>query len=536
MRTSCYNSKNAMQTFALALCLLAAAACTRDRITMPTGGKSIEAHEPGWAASLRSGKSTTDRIEVQLNTPADRISDEIFASLVDPSALEQTFVVKVDTARLRTFQAETNTEYTLLPAPFYVLDGGPVFRMPAGDLWSEPRTLRIFRTNPFGNVLAPGRYLLPLTLETSSVGVAAGTLCYSVTVLDKQTGDHELFTEDGIVLVEYVNTSQYDPRLAADYYVQKIDPEQELVWHKAVGNIVNLRPSQLTYEPASGRVLLRFHPDLQHVLDHYDKYIPPIRDPGRKVCLNIDGGSSGVSFCNLSDSQIADFADQVRLFLATYDLDGISLWDRNPGYGKEGTPPMDSTSYPKLVKSLREAIGPDKLLTLTDYEASTGYFWDTDATGGIEVGAYLDYAWSGYCDHHEGFQVVDPYHPDGTGVSTLHPRKPIAGLPPERYGCINFPWKPGLKNESATNWDNSEKNVMAWVEAGNKQNNVCVLEDIRTHLQDNYEFSWRMSFPFEFLFTDSHRYAKQGYGPSYVFGSELVGHTETGYGKWLKDW
>ena len=81
----------------------------------------------------------------------------------------------------------------------------------------------------------------------------------------------------------------------------------------------------------------------------------------------------------------------MKACLELYDLDGVNFFDRNAGYGQvEGMPEMNTTSYPKLIKAMREAM-PDKLLTLADYEEPTEYFGDTEATGGIEVGQYLDY-------------------------------------------------------------------------------------------------------------------------------------------------
>ena len=49
----------------------------------------------------------------------------------------------------------------------------------------------------------------------------------------------------------------------------------------------------------------------------------------------------------------------------------VNLWDRNSGYGKEGMPAVNTTSYPKLIKALREALGTEKLLTVTVYEEPT---------------------------------------------------------------------------------------------------------------------------------------------------------------------
>lgn len=48
-----------------------------------------------------------------------------------------------------------------------------------------------------------------------------------------------------------------------------------------------------------------------------------------------------------------------------YQLDGVNLWDEDGKYGKAEMPGMNTTSYPRLIKALREAL-PDKLLTLVD--------------------------------------------------------------------------------------------------------------------------------------------------------------------------
>lgn len=137
------------------------------------------------------------------------------------------------------------------------------------------------------------------------------------------------------------------------------------------------------------RVLFAPTSDLFYTLEHSDKYIAQMKDKGRKICVCIEGAGKGIGFCNMTDAQIADFVSQVKVFVETYDLDGINLWDRGAGYGKEGMPAMNTTSYPKLIKAMREALGKDRLLTVVDYEEPTEYFYDTSATGGIAVGVIL---------------------------------------------------------------------------------------------------------------------------------------------------
>ena len=227
-----------------------------------------------------------------------------------------------------------------------------------------------------------------------------------------------------------------------------------------------------------------------------------------------------------------------------WTLDGVNFWDRNAAYGKEGMPAMNTTSYPKLIKAMREALGNDKLVTLTDYEAPTEYFWDTGATGGIEVGQYLDYAWSGYLDNEKNVQIVDPWHQGQQYVSTDHPRKPIAGLDPAKYGCINIPWYPQGPNTI----NDYFTDIFFWRQAGNKQSNILVFESLRTLLQDNFESTWASSIQVGYTyFADDGAWMIEDtpWGPSimsdneYSFDTSLLGKLPnggTGYNKWLKDW
>ena len=89
-------------------------------------------------------------------------------------------------------------------------------------------------------------------------------------------------------------------------------PTFQTLWKHLLGNIINLRVVKIGYDEATGRALLDLNSDIRYVLEHTDKYIRPLQDKGRKVCLSIEGSNSGLGFCNLSDAQIADFAAQVK--------------------------------------------------------------------------------------------------------------------------------------------------------------------------------------------------------------------------------
>ena len=63
----------------------------------------------------------------------------------------------------------------------------------------------------------------------------------------------------------------------------------------------------MDYEAETGRAQLNLGNDKRYVLDHIDKYIRPLQDKGRKVCICLEGGGTGLGFCNLTAAQIVDF-------------------------------------------------------------------------------------------------------------------------------------------------------------------------------------------------------------------------------------
>ena len=224
---------------------------------------------------------------------------------------------------------------------------------------------------------------------------------------------------------------------------------------------------------------------------------------------------------------IVDFVQQVKQVIEQYGFDGVNLWDRNSGYGKDGFPEMNTTSYPKLIKKLREELGPYKLITVSDYAAPTEYFWDMDAMGGVDVGQYLDYAWSGYVNGDEPIQIIDPYHQRSEYVSTKYSRMPIIGLSPKRYGCVHTTW---YKREQC-----GYEDVSNWVASGLKLNNISVYYDIRSNLQDQFE---RQIYTPEVLlqYLDDSNGNDSPYRNTYMFDIINFNTGGSGYGKWLKNW
>ena len=417
------------------------AGCTEEPISYGAGqepdGEALETV----SGTLRSRRSLRDRIPVRLvEGYEDDVADQVYYRLNTTTTQPVTVTVSPDLSLVDTYNDANQTNLQPLPIENVILGNGGALTVSAGAVFSEPLEVVFSAKN-----LSPGTYLLPLSLQSDETN--PGVLYYGITVREFddnlfQQGDNslEIPLDTEWTTVFYINTSEAQAQYA-DYVAwekQDINDFQN-VYRASLGNIIVLRIAQVDYDDAMHRVLFAPTSDLFYTLEHSDKYIAQMKDKGRKICVCIEGAGKGIGFCNMTDAQIADFVSQVKVFVETYDLDGINLWDRGAGYGKEGMPAMNTTSYPKLIKAMREALGKDRLLTVVDYEEPTEYFYDTSATGGIAVGDYIDYAWHGYVSEDEPVVFCNPYNSNTLYVQRVQ-RKPFAGLEEERYGNVNVPF------------------------------------------------------------------------------------------------
>lgn len=526
--------KSSVVTLLCAAVIAGLTACDADPVELKGGKLPDKDGLENTYGMLRSNRSSGNEAYVLLTEGGGSATDNFYYQITRPAAEDISVDIRIDNSLLESYNAEYGTEYVLLPETNYEFPEGKTLTVARDGKRTDPKSIRISADG-----LEPGDYLLPVTVGDDAGGKEV--LYYTVTIRRPQLGDEELHNGDDLFFVFYINTKQYQPLLVDDYYMQKkLARGTTVAWYGLVGNIINLRTVTLDYEAATGRAKLNLGSDMRYVLDHYVKYISPLQDKGRKVCLCLEGGGKGVGFCNLTDAQIADFTAQVKAVIETTGLDGVNLWDRNSGYGKEGMPAVNTTSYPKLIKALREALGVEKLLTVTVYEKPTESFWDTEATGGIAVGDYIDYAWSGYNSNSESPQLLDPWHTELDYVSE-YTQKPIANLPKERYGCINFPIYPGAQSdEEAMMQDPSF--VVDWVLNEYKPNQIIVFDDLRTNLQDNYEASWDLTFASCCTVMDDESQFILGSRRGYNYNLDINRSLGTlpdgtyGYGKWLKDW
>lgn len=509
--------------------LVAVAACTDLTFYGETGSQPDAATwEKEMTVSLKTKQYTENTVELTLTNEYGITSAELDLVLRSnqPAGQRLSVDLTVDGSLLRGYEAEAGLgvgTMKILPSAYYRFTDGTYISLPKGSRESSPYGLEVYARNSVGQSLAPGRYLLPIVASTSAE-LSENTVFVDVTVPEpyEDPDGVKLYSGKDMFTVCYLNTSMFDPRLANDmvlmtYYGDENSPRI------GFGNIVNLRTASVGYDETTGKVSVTPSSDLRYVLEHYAERVAPVQESGRKVCICIEGGGKGIGFCNFNDDQIADFVASVKSLVDTYRLDGVNLWDRNAGYGQDGLPPMNTTSYPVLIKKLREALGSQKFLTIVDYQEPTAYFDDTEKTGGIAVGEFIDYAWHGYNDASEPLQVIDPWS-EADYLSTKYTGTKIAGLDHINYGCIH--WSPRVDGYGFSD------SAKPWVE-DNKPYAIFVFYDIQSNLQSGGSDN-AYQYPGKLISSAFNRNYDQDLGR--LKNTEHTGQTSLQYGKWLKDW
>lgn len=469
---------NSLKYFAFSMLLAAMAGCAED-ITQAVGALPDETPMNSVGGQLYSGKTFSHKITIGMYEGDEAATEEIGYALTKPATTAITVKAIPSPALVAEYNLDNNTEMKEFPVANVTLEGDGSLTVPAGKKTSENISMTLSAEG-----LEPGTlYLLAITLSQKNAGVEAQAskqvIYYRVSFREKITTcepegqpiEIPPLLPD-VITVFYVNTEIYQPLIVSAWGV-KAEGSIFPIPLYSLGNLVNLKRATIGYDATSQRALLELGSDISYVLEHRDKYIRHLQEHERKICLCIENGGKGIGFCNMNDTQIADFVRQVKDVVERYNLDGVNLWDEDSKYGKTGMPAMSTISYPKLIKALHEAL-PNKLLTLVDKGDATEYFYDINKCGGIEVGHYIDYAWHGYFSPTEELQLITP-NPEGNAQAySKYTRKPIAGLDASCYGSVNLPryssYNPNIRQLAADD-------ITKWKAAGYKKSKIIVFGD-----------------------------------------------------------
>lgn len=466
---------NSFKYFALSMLLVAMTGCTAGDITQIGGALPDETPMNSMGGQLYSGKTLSHMITVGMYEDDGVATEEIGYALTKPATTTVTVKAIPSSELVAKYNSDNSTEMKEFPVANVTFEDGGLLTIPTGKKVSENISVTL---SPEG-LEAGTLYLLAITLERDFAGIevqaAKQVIYYRISFREKITTCTPGYEPipippmmPGLTSVFYVNTETYQPLIASAWSVQAeglINPAPIY----SIGDIVNLKKATIDYDATSGRALFSLGSDLSYVLEHRDKYIRHLQEYAHKVCICIENGGKGIGFCSMTNTQITDFVSQVKATVNRYQLDGVNLLDDDSKYGKAGTPAMNTTSYPMLIKTLREAL-PGKLLTLVDKGDATEYFYDINKCGGIEVGKHIDYAWHGYVSPTEDLQAITP-NPEGTQVYSKYTRKPITGLDEKCYGSVNVPL---YSSTDTKHRDQAAETIAKWKSAGYKKSNIIV--------------------------------------------------------------
>lgn len=469
---------NSFKYFALLMLLVAMTGCTADDITQAGGTLPDETPMSNIGGILRSERTLSNLIDIDLYEEDAESTEYINYTLTKPATNAVTLKATANETLADAYNERNNLELKTLPTANVRFESSGTLTIAAGKQTSAPIKATISTEGLEVGTL----YLLALTVEKAAVDVKAQAekqaLYYRIyiekkaTTIEPNEGEPEDIPEllPNLTSVFYVNTETYQPYIANAFGITAMPPRPQPRKLYSMGNIINLKRATINYDASSQRVMFALGTDLSYVLEHSNKYLRPIQVHDRKICICIENGDQGIGFCNMNATQITDFVRQVKAVVERYNLDGINLWDEDSKYDKAGMPEMNTTSYPMLIKKLREAL-PDKLLTLVDKGKATEYFYDADKCGGIKVGSYIDYAWHGYVSPTEILQVINPNAEGSTQTYSKYVRKPIAGLDESCYGSVNVPCYNDNDREIR---DPSSEIIAKWKTTGNKKSNILV--------------------------------------------------------------
>lgn len=466
---------NSFKYFALSMLLVALTGCTAGDITQIGGVLPDETPMNSMGGQLYSGKTLSHMITVGMYEDDGAATEEIVYALTKPATTTVTVKVVPSPELVAKYNSDNSTEMKEFPVTNVTFEDGGSLTIPTGKKVSENISVTL---SPEG-LEAGTLYLLAITLERDFAGIevqaAKQVIYYRISFREKITTCTPGYEPipippmmPGLTSVFYVNTETYQPLIANAWSVKAEGSTMPAPIYN-MGNIVNLKKATIDYDATSGRALFSLGSDLSYVLEHRDKYIRHLQEYDHKVCICIENGGKGIGFCSMTNTQITDFVSQVKATVNRYQLDGVNLLDDDSKYGKAGTPAMNTTSYPMLIKTLREAL-PGKLLTLVDKGDATEYFYDINKCGGIEVGKHIDYAWHGYVSPTEDLQAITP-NPEGTQVYSKYTRKPIAGLDEKCYGSVNVPL---YSSTDIKHRDQAAETIAKWKSAGYKKSNIIV--------------------------------------------------------------
>ncbi|MDR1681448.1 MAG: DUF1735 domain-containing protein [Prevotellaceae bacterium] len=369
---------------------------------MPSCNDDIVLDEVDETAFIASGETfgyvrdaTTARQEIPV-TVTGSTNVHVFFGLTKATGTDVNAGIGVNTDLVQTYNEAHNTSYAAFPAAqVTIADNGNV-SVAKWQMASEPVAITLTK-----GALEEGVYVLPVTVKNGagvSISSTLNVLYYLVAVSDAPATPPSTDKPGGVKTLCYVEVGDASANLLnVGAYV--LENSEIPFFDIAVVFAANIK-----YDLASGEVRLIYNESVKHILQNRDVYIKPLQDKGIKVILGVVGNWDFAGVANLSGDVLRNYAMQCKLAMDIYGLDGIDFDDEWSTYSQNTSQTaysefMASSWYPawapsavkmsRLIIEMRRLLGPDKIITVFEYNFGRQIPADVDGVHMVDI---IDYS------------------------------------------------------------------------------------------------------------------------------------------------
>lgn len=286
---------------------------------------------------------------------------------------------------LNAYNKANGTTFKAFPEALVTLSGNGQVEVKANAVASDPVKVSV---KTAAEIDGKETYVIPLSTSLLVGGVLSKSsdLLLFVNDLSKVPPTDK---STGIKIISCMEVNDTNPLNNLSLKLKNSD--------KYLIDMVILFSSNINYDAATGKVKVTHNPNVTHLLANRDKYIKPLQDKGMKVILSILGNHDRSGVANLSDAAAKVFAQELKVVVNAYNLDGVFFDDEYSAYQNPVPPGFVSPSNraaARLVYETKMAM-PNKLTMVYVY-SRTGNFGGTSAIAEAPAGQYVDYALHDY--------------------------------------------------------------------------------------------------------------------------------------------
>lgn len=294
-----------------------------------------------------------------------------------------------DASRLEAYNEANGTSYDAVPQSMVQLSNGGKASFAAGSLKSDALQVTVSGN---GQLDPDKTYALPLAYVAENGHTVDGADGMVVLVRDYSTypGVDKTFNgAPGMKMVACFEVNDENPLNAIGFKVKESG--------KQLFDMVVLFSANINIDKTTGAPYISCNENVRAILSNADKYIRPLQQRGMKVILGLLGNWDASGLSTFTPGTSKYFANEVKNFCDTYQLDGVLLDDEYTDYDAAASgkyPGFQAQSYEgssRIAYDIKKAQ-PERLNLVYRY---AGYNKGVEIDG-EQPGQFMDYVFNNY--------------------------------------------------------------------------------------------------------------------------------------------